>query len=292
MDNVKDELITAQSLEQWHFKVTGGGTEPFVIENYDKMQEAFNEYSKQFATMGINDDNLAEAKKAKALLNKIKKTFNDRRIEIARTYNDNLKGLKEQVDDLTNIFNESIDHIDFNVRMYDQQEQNKRAAALDELVESMQHNYDFDMKNWANDSKWLNKGMYTSLNKPTKKLIEAVSDAMKFLQDQKQERDRSISLVQTMATMNHLDPNSWTMLVDEGVSQQDIVDRMQKAVQQREKKQAEPIEHKKVVDVETGEIQLAPVNRFTFTVNVTESQRQQLLNCMRQNDIVYDVQEG
>lgn len=285
-------LVTAQSLEQWSFKVTGGGTEPFVIENYDKMQEAFNEYSKQFATMGIDSNNLGEAKKTKALLNKIKKTFNDRRIEIARTYNDNLKGLKKQVDDLTEIFDESIDHINFNVRMYDHQEQNKREAALNELVQEMKPNFDFDMANWVPDPKWLNKGMFTSLNKPSKKLVEAVSEGMKVLQDQKQERERSIDLVKTMATMNHLDPAGWVAMVDSGLTQQDIVNRMQRTVKQRETVQVEPVDHKKTVDLETGEIQEEPVRRFNFSVNVTETQRQQLLNFMRQNDIVYEVQEG
>lgn len=295
MDNVKTELTTAQSLEQWSFKVTGGGAEPFVIENFDKMLEAFNEYSEQFETMAITPSNVKEAKKAKAALNKIKKEFNDRRIEIARPYNDNLKQFKAQVDELAGkdgVFAEAIDHINFNVRMYDAQEKSERNKRLNELVEEMLPNYDFYPSNWQTDPSWLNKDMYTSVGAPSKKLHEAVSDAMKLLQNQKQEHDRSIHLVESMARMNNMDPSGWVAMVDQGATQQDIADRMSKAVNQREIKRDEPVAEKKVVDMETGEIKSDPVRRFTYTVDVTETQRQQLLNFMRQNDINYNVREG
>ena len=70
------------------------------INNFDELKAKINGYAKKYDGLVATDESLKGAKSARAELNKLIKTINDKRIAVKRDYDEPYNDFKRDVDEL------------------------------------------------------------------------------------------------------------------------------------------------------------------------------------------------
>ena len=155
MDIIKSEDL----IEQSKFHVTSK-TEPspLDIENYGELVQAFQELSDRYSEGKIDTNNYKEAKKTKATLNKLIKALKEKRIELARPYEQPVIDFKNDVNNLIDILTVATSHIDFGIKTIDAQERNFKEQQVQKLINEIGFNFpDIDNELIQIHKDWLNK---------------------------------------------------------------------------------------------------------------------------------------
>lgn len=105
-------------------------------------------------TTVYNDDNIADAKKDKAMLNKASKALNDERIKIGKEFVKPFDDFKSVVDETIKLIKDASNEIDVVVKSYEDKEKEIRLTAVKDLWAAINSEVPFEKV--LND-KWLLK---------------------------------------------------------------------------------------------------------------------------------------
>lgn len=265
-----------------------------VIENEEKLASIVEHLVTTYGSLIFTDENIPEAKEAKASLNKVKKILEDQRKDAKKKYSEPLKLFEGRIKSYVEKIDQVKNDIDSGIKDFDERERQKREDVLKATIAEMAPNYDIQTEELEVDPSWTNKTNFTKKGEVNSKTVKVIADKMGFIALEKRRIEGDKKTVQTFATMNGLEPYAWENLIVQGHGVNDVLDRMEQAVEQKtideqekarkaaadkeyqeamdklEKDRQQAVENK-VVDVETGEVieELVEDELLKFTLEIS-----------------------
>ena len=131
-----------------------------VTWNYEDLKKAIANALKAFKETEYDDSNIAQAKKDRAMLNKLSKQVNDRKKEIKEKCLEPFKPIDEEAKDLVAIIQEPIKVIDERLDEYEKARREKAKATIMEYMEEAFEEIDQEIAQKAKgelyNTKWEN----------------------------------------------------------------------------------------------------------------------------------------
>lgn len=238
------------------------------IENEKKFDDFLTEIQKKYGSLVVSKETEKDTKKVIAELRKVKKEINSKRIEVQKEYEKPAKVFKEKIDNKLSALEEVISNLDSGVKQLEEARKAKKQVKINEIIESMSKEYDFDGKiNF--DKRWLNKSY---------KILEIEKDIQNQIKTFK--RDESDwALVKKYALNRGAFPEYYRMFVG-AYSVADIQKMIDDDLAHKEKEQKKlereqkKSKQQKVVD-ENGEI-IEKLEKVSFTVCGTKDEIDEL----------------
>ena len=103
---------------------------PPIVWNFDEIKVELENEMRKYKGLVYTDDNIKEAKKDRALLNKVVKELNDKKVAVKKEYCAPLEVFENQVKELQAIVNDVNAEIDGAVKEY---EERKRVEKLEQI---------------------------------------------------------------------------------------------------------------------------------------------------------------
>lgn len=101
--------------------------------NFDEIKEALKGGLAEYKNMVFTEDSKAEAKKTVASLRKLKKTVNDKKIEVKKTFMAPYTDFEAQVKELDKLIDEPIDFINGQVEEFERKRVEEKKALISEI---------------------------------------------------------------------------------------------------------------------------------------------------------------
>ena len=125
--------------------------------NFEELKQELTEKVSHYETLVYTDEQIQEAKKDKANLNKLKKALNDERIRREKEYMIPFNDFKSKVNEIISIIDNPIAVIDSQVKSYEEQKKQEKLENIQEYYNSIEED---DLK-WLGfpaiyNEKWLN----------------------------------------------------------------------------------------------------------------------------------------
>lgn len=279
MDIIKSEDL----IEQSKFHVTSR-TEPspLNIENYGELVQTFQELSERYSEGKIDTNNYREAKKTKATLNKLVKALKEKRIELARPYEQPVIDFKNDVKNLIDILTVATSHIDFGIKTIDAQERNFKEQQVQKLINEIGFNFpDIDNELIQIHKDWLNRST------PQIKIERDIQDDFRVLDGQRKSLEADISTVETIANMSNADAAGWVAMLKSGTKVEEVARQIAEVnkAQQEAVKQHE-IHGENVIDKDTGEV-VAKAKKITISATLTDKQANYIESYLKRENVEY-----
>ena len=289
-----------------------------TIQNEEMLDELISKVTDHYGTQVFTDENIPEAKKARADLNKMAKTLEDRRKVIKADYTQPLLAFEEKMKGYVGRIKDVSDEIGSGITQFEESEKAVRFEKIKEEMLKIAEPLNIEPESIEISTTWLTKAAFTSKGEVKGKILDEIHDKMKIVAMQRSQIAADKATITDYAEIAGLDPYAWSDLIDQGWSVADIRKKIKHAVEdkrrreqeekeaeaERQRKQAEydaaiaEMERKKavetdqgaLVDPETGELiqtannePLAPVietyDNQTMTVTLRlTASRQKLAN--------------
>lgn len=101
-----------------------------ILFNYNELKVELEAKVKMYETLVYTDDQIAEAKKDRSNLNKLKKALNDERIRLQKEYLEPFNKFKAQIDDLIQVIDKPILLIDKQVKEAEEVKKHEKKEAI------------------------------------------------------------------------------------------------------------------------------------------------------------------
>lgn len=238
------------------------------IENEKKFDDYLTEIQKKYGSLVVSKETEKDTKKVIAELRKLKKEINSKRIEVQKEYEKPAKVFKEKIDNKLSALEGVISNLDSGVKQLEEARKAEKQVKINEIIESMSKEYDFDGKINFN-KRWLNKSY---------KILDIEKDIKSQIKTFK--RDESDwALVKKYALNKGAFPEYYRMFVGAYSVfdiQKMIDDDITHKEKERKKLEREQIKSKQqeVVD-ENGEI-VKKLEKVSFTVCGTKDEIDEL----------------
>lgn len=119
-------------------KVTNLTLPEKVTFNYEEMKQSLQEKVAQYATLVYTDEQMKEAKKDKAELNKFKKAMNDERVRLEKAWMRPFDEFKSQVRELISIVDDAVESIDTQVKEYEKKQKEDKLTKIRDYWNSIE----------------------------------------------------------------------------------------------------------------------------------------------------------
>lgn len=104
--------------------------------NFEELKKDLQEKTTKYENIIYYDDEIAQAKKDRADLNKLKKAINDKRISMEKEYMKPFNEFKDKVKEILDILDKPIAVIDSQIKEYEKQQAENKQKAIQELFAS------------------------------------------------------------------------------------------------------------------------------------------------------------
>lgn len=135
---------------------------PIVIENFEEIKAMVQDKADHYKNMAYTEEQLPEAKKDKATLNKFVKAIEDRRKEVKKACMQPYESFETQIKELVAICNEPIKAIDEFVKAAEAEAKEAKQAEIEKLFAEIEHPGWLTLNQIFNP-KWLNQTVKMSL---------------------------------------------------------------------------------------------------------------------------------
>ena len=164
-------------------KIISPGADGFIkaIEfNYDEIKAEMANKVADYKAMVYSDDQIKDAKKDRAELNKLVKAMEDKRKEIKKLCLEPYNKFENQVKDLVAIVNEPIGIIDNQIKAYEEEQRQKKVAEIRDYFASKGCEIVFDR---IYDKKWENASVtMTAVKTAIDSKVEEIEADLKILE--------------------------------------------------------------------------------------------------------------
>lgn len=245
------------------------------ILNEEQLKKLVDQATSYYGSLQFSDDNIPEAKEARADLNKVFKILDDQRKTVKAQYNEPLKAFESKIKEYANQIKSVSDVINKSISDFEESEKQKRAVVLDSIIAEMAPNYELEPSDIEIKPSWLNATSYTKKgDNLVKKVLEEVATSMTLISNERKRVASEKAVITNYAKAVHLDPESWTHMIDFGRTAPEVMREMDKALVDRKAKEEREQEEQRnkaeyeaamqalreqevdgaVIDTETGEI--------------------------------------
>lgn len=265
--------MTTDLTTQLEFKVDFTPSQ-ITINNEAKLKELVDATIARYGTLVFTDDNIPEAKQAKADLNKIAKLLDDQRKAVKKEYSKPLKDFETKINGYTNQIKLVSEGINESISTFEESEKAKRLDKLVSTIEEISPHYGIDSSELTINPSWLNKGNFTTKGELNKKTLEEVTFQMKQIADANKRIESEKAIIGNYAKAVGIEPESWVAQIENGLFASDLMKQIDATVaakrerEERElKEQQAQAEYEQamkelkerqvennVIDQETGEI--------------------------------------
>nr|DAR28357.1 MAG TPA: Protein of unknown function (DUF1351) [Caudoviricetes sp.] len=265
--------MTNDLTTQLEFKVDFKPSE-ITINNETKLKELVDATISRYGSLVFTDDNIPEAKQAKADLNKVARLLDDQRKAVKKEYSKPLKEFETKINGYTNQIKLVSEGINESISTFEESEKAKRLDKLVSTIEEISPNYGIDSSELTINPSWLNKGNFTTKGELNKKTLEEVTFQMKQIADAKKRIESEKAIIGNYAKAVGLEPESWVAQIENGLFASDLMKQIDATViskrereEQEEKDRLARIEYDeamkeleekqvndKTINPETGEI--------------------------------------
>lgn len=245
-----------------------------TINNEAKLKELVDATIARYGTLVFTDDNIPEAKQAKADLNKVARLLDDQRKAVKKEYSKPLKEFETKINGYTNQIKLVSEGINESISTFEESEKAKRLDKLVSTIEEISPNYGIDSSELTINPSWLNKGNFTTKGELNKKTLEEVTFQMKQIADANKRIENDKAIIGNYAKAVGLEPESWVAQIENGLFASDLMKQIDVTVAaKREREERELREQQaqaeyeqamkelkerqvenNVIDQETGEI--------------------------------------
>ena len=123
--------------------------------NFEELKKDLQEKTTKYENIIYNDNEIAQAKKDRADLNKLKKAINDKRIAMEKEYMQPFNEFKNKVKEILDILEKPIASIDSQVKNYETQVAAAKKAYIEEYFKTSSP-YEWLKLEQVFNQKWLN----------------------------------------------------------------------------------------------------------------------------------------
>ena len=123
--------------------------------NFEELKKDLQEKTTKYENIIYNDNEIAQAKKDRADLNKLKKAINDKRIAMEKEYMKPFNEFKDKVKEILDILEKPIASIDTQVKNYETQVAAAKKAYIEEYFKTSSP-YEWLKLEQVFNQKWLN----------------------------------------------------------------------------------------------------------------------------------------
>lgn len=266
--------------------------------NYEELKVEVEKKMNEYTTCIYTDDTIKLAKADRAELNKLKKSINDKRLELERAYNKPFAEFKAKVNEIISIIDKPIEIIDRRVKEFEAEQKEKRRTEIQEFIATME-NAELITSAW--DERWLNASV--TLKKVKEEITEMDERFTRDLNVLKEFSEYSFEAVEKYKQTRDL-----TAAIEETKRLAELARKKAEFEAQKAKREAEeaaererlanapivpkverPVEP--VADTEEGFIPLfdvEPTEELTLRFYITPADKRRLLNLLNTNRFVYD----
>ncbi|MGX7195207.1 DUF1351 domain-containing protein [Enterococcus olivae] len=217
------------------------------ILNEDKLAQLVENTAKTYENMVFSDDNIKEAKEARADLNKSAKQIDEARIAVKNKFNEPLNIFEKTMNGYKNRIKEVSDSINGKLTSYETEQKEIRLKTVQEFIEQECEKNEIDPEEISFDNSWLNSGSFTPKGKLVLKVTKAIRAEIQGIVDEKQRITNEKATVQQFAEMVDMDPTPYVVMIDKGISSTEIIETIKQAIE-RKKKAEENAERKRLED--------------------------------------------
>ncbi|MEQ7215583.1 DUF1351 domain-containing protein [Enterococcus asini] len=212
------------------------------IKNESALAEMVESTATYYESLVFTDDNIPEAKKARADLNKIATLLDDQRKTVKRGYNEPLKSFEDKIKAYSIRIKSVGDGIKESIDEYEAEQVRIRMGKINQLVDEMLDSHQLvptDLAQLEIPKSWYTQSAFTKKGEPTKKTVEEVHGKLGYIALEKKRIAEAKSAVRDFAELSGLDPYAWENLIDQGLSSGEVIDRIKQAVEQKKADEAE-----------------------------------------------------
>lgn len=268
------KLMTNELTTELQFSVDFKASE-ITIQNEVQLASIVDSAVEHYSTMIFTDENIPDAKKARADLKKVSDLLENQRKNIKKEYSEPLKKFEDKIKKYTGKINLVRSSIDENIKSYEETERNKRNEKLQEVIDEMSENYGVDINEFEISDSWLNKTSFTAKGELTKKTIEEIATVMYSVAKEKERIKNDKLIVENYAKAVGLDSFSWVALIDKGSTAPELIKEIDSAValkkEQEERERAKREHDEAIAALKTGTINNKTVDTATGEIITEEA---------------------
>lgn len=151
-----------------------------ILFNYDELKDGIAFQLKHYQNRIYEEGQIDDAKKDRALLNKLAKSLNDIRISSEREYNKPFVEFKNNVNELIGMIKETSDEIDASIKSYEAEKDAEKKEVIKEYFDVAIKRYaDFVQFDAVFNEKWLNKTYkYEAIKADIDQLVVNIDNAL------------------------------------------------------------------------------------------------------------------
>lgn len=277
--------------------------QPSVIEivNEDQLATLINATVQRFEGLIFKEDDIADAKKARAELNRIFDLIDSKRKEVKKQFSEPLVSFGSQIKGYSDEIKRMSKNINDQIREFEAKKKEEYKTIVLAYLEKQAQKHGVDTNQITLRSNWLNSTSFTAKNKLTKKIEEEIIAECIAVKQQKENIEQQKILVESYVKAYGLDPFSWISLVDEGLTAAQIFPKIDQAVKELREKEAKELEIaeqeiKQTVNEETNVESLQELlteeQTFSFTLHITGTAKQLSIikNTIEKLNVEYKVE--
>lgn len=239
-----------------------------IIENEDQLEGLVNKVVQHYGSFVFSDSNIPEAKEARAQLNKIVKTMEDRRKEIKSEFTKPLDDFEKVMKHYVGQVKEISTGIGEGLTKYEEEQKAIRLEKIQSEMAKLAELFNVEANVIEVHSNWLTKASFTAKGEVRPKVVDEIKDKIKIIAMERERVAADKATVTDYAEIAGLDPYAWANMVDQGWSVADIREKIKIAVEDKRVRELEmeraraaeeeyqaamaELERSKAVETETG----------------------------------------
>ena len=260
------------------------------VNGIDKLGLLIASNISKYQSLVVTPENVKDAKKIKASLNKLRKALDGKRLEIKKANTKPYLEVETQIKDIEKSINDVVNPINNAVKELDDQEKEARHEWVNKLIQEMASARDIKPSEVEFNPLWLRKSM-------SKHAIEKdLDDVMKQIITKHEAIKTNIQLVETLCEADSLEPEAFIVQVKNGTPADELMNNIEQSKKARETRLEAKKAHDeviasqqkkvadKVIDKATGEI----VSKiYHLEISTTDQKMESLRKYLDDNDISY-----
>lgn len=208
-----------------------------TIQNEEQLEKLVAATVKHYSSLVFTEDNIPEAKEAKAKLNGYFKMLDDQRKEVKKSYSEPLKVFETKINKLRDQIKKVSDDINVGISEYDEKQKQLREEKLLDTINEMAPNYGIEVAAIEVKPSWLNKGAFTAKGELNKKTLEELAETMTLIAKENQRIKDDKAIIFNYAKAVGLDADGWSSWIDKGYTSAEIMKEIDKAVKDKKERE-------------------------------------------------------
>lgn len=209
-------------------------TSNITIKNEEQLKELVDKTAKTYKSMTFTDENIDEAKEARADLNKVAKRIDDKRKQVKNDFTASLSGFEEKMNNYKETILETSHTINDMLKKYDEQQKTERKERIMEYANDVASYCELEVTKFISPStlppaKLLTKSAFTEKGNLTKKTKELIKSSAEQVHEHQIQVQNEKHIVEELANTAGLEPYGWSVMIDRGMTSNQVIEEIKKS---------------------------------------------------------------